>query len=177
MIKILALLISFNSFAQLQSDWTATSILSDMDKSWSIGNGCLEANFKVVNTNGLELNGNTLEVMDAVIQVFGDLTNYGQIIDVNNELILYTCSGSELIIYNDVLNITDNALETLKIYPNPVEYTLNIVYSNLEDYIIYNIKGEQVLIGRDNTIDVSNFADGLYFLIINKKRTIKFIKQ
>ena len=143
-----------------------------MDKSWSVGNGCLQSNYKVVNTDGLELNGNTLEIMDARIQVFGDLTNYGEVIEINNELILYACSTSELVVYSEVLNIEDNALETLKIYPNPVTYTLHISYSKLENYIVYNINGKKVMQGVNNTIEVSNLADGLYFLIINKKKLL-----
>jgi len=175
--KILLLLIPIFSFAQLSNDWDVTETLSEMNESWSVGNGCLQSNYKVINTNGLELNGNTLEIMDARIQVFGDLTNYGEVIDINNDLILYACSNSELVVYSEVLNIQENRLETPKIYPNPVKYTLNISYSNLEDYMMYNIKGEQVLKGTDNTIDVSTLSDGLYFLIINKKTTFKIIKQ
>ena len=170
--KFLILLISLSLNAQLQNDWDATSILKDMDKSWSVGNGCLQSNYKVVNTDGLELNGNTLEIMDARIQVFGDLTNYGEVIEINNELILYACSTSELVVYSEVLNIEDNALETLKIYPNPVKYTLHISYSKLENYIVYNINGKKVMQGTNNTIEVSNLADGLYFLIINKKKLL-----
>ena len=171
------LLIYILCLTQLQSDWDVTAILQDMQQSWSVGNGCLQSNYKVINTNGLELNGNTLEIMDARIQVFGDLTNYGEVIDINNDLILYACSNSELVVYSEVLNIQDNRLETPKIYHNPVKYTLNISYSNLEDYMMYNINGEQVLKGTDNTIDVSTLSDGLYFLIINKKTTFKIIKQ
>ena len=115
--------------------------------------------------------------MDSRIQVIGELTNFGVEIETTHNLIKYACSTSELVIYSQVLNIQENALETLKIYPNPVKYTLNISYSNLEDYIMYNINGKQVLKGTDKTIDVSSLSNGLYFLIINKKRTFKIIKQ
>ena len=175
--KYLILLISLSLNAQLQNDWDATSILSNMDKSWSVGNGCLEANYKVVNTNGLELNGNTLEVMDARIQVIGELTNFGEQIEPTHELIILSCSTSELVVYSNVLNVEDSALETIKIYPNPVKYTLNIRYKLLEDYIVYNIEGKKVLQGINNNIDVSSLSNGLYFLMINKKQIFKFIKK
>ena len=175
--KYLILLISISLNAQLQNDWDATSILSNMDKSWSVGNGCLEANYKVVNTNGLELNGNTLEVMDARIQVIGELTNFGEQIEPTHELIILSCSTSELVVYSNVLDVEDSALETIKIYPNPVKYTLNIRYKLLEDYIVYNIEGEKVLQGINNNIDVSSLSNGLYFLMINKKQIFKFIKK
>lgn len=175
--KYLILLISISLNAQLQNDWDATSILQDIDKSWSVGNGCLEANYKVVNTDGLELNGHTLEIMDARIQVIGELTNFGEQIEPTHELIKYACTTSEIVVYSNVLNIEDSALETLKIYPNPVTYTLHISYSKLENYIVYNINGKKVMQGVNNTIEVSNLADGLYFLIINKKQILKFIKK
>lgn len=175
--KYLILFISLSVNAQLQSDWNATEILEYMAVSWSVGNGCLESNYKVVNTNGLELNGNTLEVMDARIQVIGELTNFGEQIETTHELIILSCSTSEIVVYNDVLNVEDSALETIKIYPNPVKYTLNIRYKLLEDYIVYDIKGKKVLEGMNNNIDVSSLSNGLYFLMINKKQIFKFIKK
>jgi len=176
-VKYLILFISLSVNAQLQSDWNATEILEYMAVSWSVGNGCLESNYKVVNTNGLELNGNTLEVMDARIQVIGELTNFGEQIETTHELIILSCSTSEIVVYNDVLNVEDSALETIKIYPNPVKYTLNIRYKLLEDYIVYDIKGKKVLEGMNNNIDVSSLSNGLYFLMINKKQIFKFIKK
>ena len=87
-------------YAQFQNDWDATEILYEMDKSWSIGNGCLEGHHKVVNVyNGLELNGNTLEVMDSTIQIIGgEVTNFGVDIDIlNHPLIIYRCDNSVIL--------------------------------------------------------------------------------
>ena len=173
LITLFIILFTLNLNAQLQNDWDATSILQDMDKSWSVGNGCLEANYKVVNTNGLELNGNTLEVIDARIQVIGELTNFGEQVEPTHELIILSCSTSELVVYSNVLNVEDSALETLKIYPNPTEKTINI--SKEVKYTIYNINGKNMLQGKSKEIDISSFTDGIYFLVIDRK-TYRIIK-
>ena len=178
--KYLILFISLSLNAQLQSDWNATEILQDMTVSWSVGNGCLEANNKVVNVNSnLELNGNTLEVMDATIQVFGQLTNYGVEIETTNELIKYACNSSELIIYSDILSTEDSVLETFKLYPNPTSNKINIK-GTFDYYTIYNINGKLVAKGVDNVINVDLLQNGLYFVLLieeNRKQILKFIKK
>lgn len=105
--KYIFIFISFLSFAQLPNDWNATEILCDMQKSWSVGNGCLEANNKVVNVYGvLRLNNYTLEIMDATIQVIdGWVENNGLRIDIlNSDCIIYKCSTSELVEYLPTLS-------------------------------------------------------------------------
>lgn len=178
--KYLILLISLSLNAQLQSDWNATEILQDMTVSWSVGNGCFEINYKVVNVNnGLELNGNTLEIMDATIQVFGQLTNYGVEIETTNELIKYACNSSELIIYSDILSTEDSVLETFKLYPNPTSNKITIK-GTFDYYTIYNISGKLVAKGIDNVVNVNLLQNGLYFVLLineNKKQILKFIKK
>ena len=177
--RYLILFISLSLNAQLQSDWNATEILQDMAVSWSVGNGCLEANNKVVKTNNLELNGNTLEIMDATIQVFGQLTNYGVEIETTNELIKYACNSSELIIYSEILNTEDSVLETFKLYPNPTSNKITIK-GTFDYYTIYNINGKLVAKGVDNVINVDLLQNGLYFVLLieeNRKQILKFIKK
>jgi hypothetical protein len=94
-------------YAQSQNDWDATEILSEMDKSWSIGNGCSEGHHKVVNVYGiLELNGNTLEIMDSTIQIIdGWITNFGVDIDITNHpLIVYRCENSAILEFPPTLS-------------------------------------------------------------------------
>ena len=179
--KYLILFISLSLNAQLQSDWNATEILQDMAVSWSVGNGCLEANNKVVNVNSnLELNNNTLEVMDATIQVFGNVTNNGVVIDVlDSDLILYNCITSEIIIYAEILSIDNYESEKLSLYPNPTSSKINIK-GTFEYYNIYNINGKLVDKGVDNVIDVNLLQNGLYFVLLieeNRKQILKFIKK
>lgn len=179
--RYLILLISLSLNAQLQSDWDATEILEDMTVSWSVGNGCFEVNNKVVNVNSnLELNNNTLEVMDATIQVFGNVTNNGVVIDVlDSDLILYTCTTSEIVIYNDILNTDNYSIDKLSLYPNPTSQKITIK-GTFSDYTVYNINGKLVAKGKGNVINVNFLQNGLYFVLLkqgNKKQILKFIKK
>ena len=103
----LLLLIPIFSFAQLPNNWDVTDTLSEMNKSWSVGNGCEEDVFVVADNYGmLELCGNTLEIMDCRIQVLdGWVTNFGERVDINNSLqIIYRCENSILVVYEPTLS-------------------------------------------------------------------------
>lgn len=172
--------------AQLQNDWDATTILQSMDKSWSVGNGCLEANYKVINTSGLELNGYNLEIMDATIQVFGELTNFDVEIDTDHPLITYACPSSELLVYNQTLSNNEpepsDEIEKfiVKIYPNPANSHLHIKTKSFDYWFIYNMKGQLVSKGTLKKVDVRNLSNGIYFIIIKNNNftfNSKFIKN
>jgi len=176
-------IVLFNSIdAQVASDWDLSNILSVMNKSWSIGNGCMESNHKTINIQeGLELNGHTLEIMDARLQVFGELTNFGQSIGVFNELIIYSCDSSELVLYQETLSADNNTLTfDFKVYPNPASNVLNIVIDDLDLYSVYDMRGNLILKGINKTIEVNQLNSGVYFLYVqyNESRKIKrFIKK
>jgi len=176
-------IVLFNSIdAQVASDWDLSNILSVMNKSWSIGNGCMESNHKTINIQeGLELNGHTLEIMDARLQVFGELTNFGQSIGVFNELIIYSCDSSELVLYQETLSADNNTLTfDFKVYPNPASNVLNIVIDDLDLYSVYDMRGNLILKGINKTIEVNQLNSGVYFLCVqyNESRKIKrFIKK
>jgi hypothetical protein len=177
--KIILIYIVFLS--QLLSDWNATPILEDMDKSWSFGNGCFEANYKVVDVYGdLELNGNTLEVLDATIQVYGCVKNFGEYVDVlNSEYIIYKCETSRIIEYQTLSTPEVEVEEKIRLYPNPTSYKINIK-GTFDYYNIYNINGKLVAKGIDNVIDVNFLQNGLYFVLLikeNRKQILKFIKK
>ena len=176
MIKLLTFL-----FIQLQGNWNATSILDNMQRSWSIGNGCYEANYKVVDVDGnLELNGNTLEVLDATIKVYGCVTNYGEYIDVlNSEYIIYKCESSKIIEYQQ-LSIQEVEEEKVRLHPNPTNEILNIEITSLDYYEVYNISGHFIKKGDTKRVDVRNLNQGIYFLVVYcgyKKEALKFIKK
>ena len=174
MIKLLPFLL-----IQLQSDWNATSILENMDRSWSIGNGCYEANYKVIDVDSnLELNGNTLEVLDATIKVYGCVMNYGEYVDVlDSEYIIYKCESSNIIEYQQ-LSIPEVEEEKVRLYPNPTNEFLNIEITSLDCYEVYNVSGEFIKKGDTKRVDVRNLKQGIYFLVVHydyKKQTLKFI--
>ncbi len=75
--------------------------------------------------------------------------------------------------------------EKITISPNPVEDKLNILYDNnerIERILILDTKGNTVFIKNNplNTINVSSFSPGVYFLVLkfkDKKIIKKFIKR
>ncbi len=83
--------------------------------------------------------------------------------------------------FQNVLGITDFDVNTIGIYPNPAKNTI-IVNGLKSEYSveIYSISGQKVLETNlsisNNTLDVSKFTTGVYFLKIDSQ-TIKFIKQ
>lgn len=164
---------------QLQSDWNATNILENMNKSWSIGNGCSDANNKVIDVDGnLELNSYTLEILDATIQVFGCVKNNGEYVDVlDSDLIIYKCETSRIIEYQTLRTIEVEE-EKIRLYPNPTNEFLNIEITNLDFYMLYNVNGEFINKGDAKRVDVRNIKKGIYFIIVHydyKKQVLKFI--
>src|SRR5690606_26849288 len=78
-------------------------------------------------------------------------------------------------------NVNDNFFDNVKVYPNPTAD--KITFENLKqtnNYSIYNTVGQLILSGRvdehNNTIDVSNYTNGLYILQIDQS-TFKFVKE
>lgn len=76
---------------------------------------------------------------------------------------------------------------TVAVYPNPVVNTVNISLTENNEVLnaaIYNVSGQQVyngtMTGNNTNIDVSNLADGMYYIQLkgdNTNATQKFIKQ
>ena len=82
----------------------------------------------------------------------------------------------------------NDGLEELKIYPNPVDWELNIVYEgeiDIADVVIISSTGQVIStanykINKTNRFDVSNFPQGIYFLVISSGEGVisrKFVKQ
>jgi hypothetical protein len=81
-----------------------------------------------------------------------------------------------------------NLLNGIQIYPNPTQTVLNIATTNSElpdSYVIYNSLGQTVATVKVSssanlTINTSAYANGMYFIKIDKgseSKTIKFIKN
>jgi Zn-dependent metalloprotease len=79
--------------------------------------------------------------------------------------------------------ISDNPNQRFKVYPNPVNQTLNIDLLGFEaqSFEIKNMLGQTVLKGRySSSIDVSKFEAGVYMLQLNigeKMKVTRFIKR
>jgi hypothetical protein len=78
---------------------------------------------------------------------------------------------------------TDNfELEnTIKLFPNPSSEFIQVSgLTTKVDYTIYNILGEEIkkgIISDEEEIDVKNLNSGLYFLRLDNRNTIKFMKK
>ncbi len=86
------------------------------------------------------------------------------------------------------LSILDNPLELqLKVYPNPTTHFLNVSHplESIFGITILDFNGKQLYIGiinKEEPLDVSNLAQGMYLITIestttNKKNTYKIIKK
>ncbi|PKP04622.1 MAG: hypothetical protein CVU11_04395 [Bacteroidetes bacterium HGW-Bacteroidetes-6] len=72
---------------------------------------------------------------------------------------------------------------TLKLYPNPVTTQITIESDlQFEDFRIFNTKGQLVksgLVNENNTVDVENLPNGLYFLSLDGEKQFRgrFLKE
>lgn len=77
-----------------------------------------------------------------------------------------------------VLSTNDFISESFDVYPNPASEVLNIRMKNnlsLENVTVYNNLGQIVKTAQQNTIDVSTFSPGVYFVEIttNQGKAVK----
>ena len=79
-----------------------------------------------------------------------------------------------------VLNITDIALENIRLYPNPASSILNISNAENADIEIYNLLGQLIVskknLDRDDQIEVASLKTGTYLVKISKDNAIKVEK-
>lgn len=71
---------------------------------------------------------------------------------------------------------------TLTAYPNPVMDMLNVEFEGDDlAYQVVDINGKIIFNGRfytvPGTIDFTGLSSGVYFLVVDKKRTHKIVKQ
>jgi len=77
----------------------------------------------------------------------------------------------------DASAIYDNQYQTLGVYPNPAADVLNIEnYSNLTSLSIYSVTGKLMVQTSEisGSIDISNFADGMYTISAVGKDGLKY---
>lgn len=71
------------------------------------------------------------------------------------------------------IEISEN---NIRVYPNPVQETLNIESGESVSFKIYDLDGKLLLNGYGDIIDVSSLKTGTYLIQINNN-TLKFMKQ
>jgi hypothetical protein len=76
-----------------------------------------------------------------------------------------------------VVNSDKKEENNLTIFPNPVRDILRITGTDQgAAYMIYNNRGDLMLKGNGNRINVSTLDPGMYILLIGNKIKMKFIK-
>jgi hypothetical protein len=87
-----------------------------------------------------------------------------------------------ILVRADASGLNDNEYQVMEVYPNPASSVLNIKnHTDLESLHIYSVTGKMVLQTNDidGTIDISDFATGLYAISAldknGKKYQTKFI--
>lgn len=81
-----------------------------------------------------------------------------------------------------VKKILLKADETFKVYPNPAQHDLKALSAVNTQIAIYNVLGElisirQLMAGEEQSIDVSTWAKGLYFIRTNQGPSLKFLVE
>lgn len=77
-----------------------------------------------------------------------------------------------------LLNVEENEVENLEIYPNPTSDTL-FISREVEKVIIYTITGQKILETNNNSIEMSSYGSGVYLVHIfaNKGNTVKRVMK
>ena len=81
----------------------------------------------------------------------------------------------------EILAISDNEIDekSIRIYPNPTNYFINILNLKEESMIeVFNTQGQILIQRRAKTnIDISMLENGIYFIKTENNKAIPFIKQ
>jgi hypothetical protein len=93
---------------------------------------------------------------------------------------MYILQETSIIKYDLPLSIDEYNLNTVKLFPNPTSDYVSISNVSLKkDYTIYDITGRQIqqdTYQPSSKIDISNFTNGTYILMIDGQSK-KIIKQ
>lgn len=102
------------------------------------------------------------------------------------QTLIMTRDDGNFAVFQDskILGLNDNALSTVRLFPNPTTDLLFIdsEFDTIQQLSVYDSTGRQVLnmTPEENSIDVSILPQGLYFLeviMVSHKTVQKFIKR
>jgi hypothetical protein len=134
----------------------------------------------------------TVEQYDEWVTLSFDFSVASDIVDYDQVVVQFGGEGHfqpGLFYFDDIVllgtsSIEENDTETLELYPNPVTNVL--LFNDLREVqsvTVYNINGQEMIKGDliNNSINVSQLSEGLYFIRINeisgRVLTGKFMKQ
>ncbi|KAA1245653.1 expansin EXLX1 family cellulose-binding protein [Aquimarina sp. RZ0] len=66
---------------------------------------------------------------------------------------------------------------TTTLFPNPTSGIINITTKNTTPWKLFNNSGKTLRQGTAKRIDVSSFPKGIYYILVENKKTVKMIKQ
>ena len=119
-------------------------------------------------------------IKDMIIQndgklIFGGYSTENQ--NSNTRYSLLRLNATNLSINENVSNYNSK----VSLYPNPTNQYISIMSTmKIENIELFNIHGQQVNIKNkiiNNTIDLSEFGNGIYFIKLNSNQTFKIIKS
>jgi len=92
--------------------------------------------------------------------------------------------GIDSVVYRSILDLgmqEENENNMLSVYPNPSQNIFNFRCENaIEEIGIKNTLGQNILVSSKDKIDLSQFAEGVYFCCVRTRKGIfntKIVKQ
>ena len=96
----------------------------------------------------------------------------------------FNSSGFDLdavgVIHDIAHDVTENELEAIAVYPNPVKDRLIVKAENLQSVEVYNLVGQMVANSTSSVVDFVNLNQGIYFVRVKadgKTVTQRVVKQ
>lgn len=160
---------------------------------WRINSNNLHSEFSYIQNNATITFSNLSTNYTSLEWDFGDLTTSTE----NNPTHTFTSNG----VFTVKLKVTNNGCEEIytktidlsglsatfftfqkiELYPNPTQNELNFVTPNENTVKIIDSLGKTIWLSEEKKkiwkINVSNFANGIYFLTTNTKEVYRFVKS
>jgi Secretion system C-terminal sorting domain len=168
--------------ADCESDRTPVLIEAiTIDTATSINGNTITAAQQDASYQWMECSGEILTVIDgATNQSFTPAASGSYAVIINRD----NCVGTSECVAVNVLSTVQNAINNLKLYPNPADTILNIALNYDAYYSIANVLGSVVKAGSvapgQNTIDINGLQQGIYLVKIKNntgEHVMKFVKN
>jgi len=165
LLTILLLVSTTLSFSQRQNGEEVANQIEVMQANYTYGNACDSTDdFEITIQGNLDMNGFTLEILNAHIIVIGEILNEGEII--------LGCDSAWLEIRGEVLSVpmVPIANRDFKLWPTPSEGYVYIEGDGIQSIEVYTLSGKLVkdfrTTTRKNKVMLDNLSTGIYMAII-----------